>query len=187
MNNKEICQLLKGPEKNKGLQILYTEVLPKVVRYVRDHGGEEDDGKDMFQEGVMVFYQRLMQNGFKDIPNVAGFIMQVSKNQWINRFNRGTRMSSLDQSYIEPEETENPDSLLMNKEKGEAFKLLFSKLEERCQEILKLSVFERKRMDEIAELMGFSSANAAKTQNYRCKKALHDIVHDHPHLIAALK
>lgn len=152
-----------------------------------DHGGEEADGKDMFQEAVMVFYQRLLENGFSDTPNVAGFIMQVSKNKWINRFNRGTRQTSIDEGYYEPADQENPDSILLSKEKGETFQKMFSQLDERCREILLLSVFEKKRMDEIAEIMGFSSANAAKTQNYRCKKSLHDIVKSNPQFITVLQ
>ena len=45
-------------------------------------------------------------------------------------------------------------------------------LNESCQQILTLYYFEKMSMGEIAELMGLSNADTAKTKKYKCKQEL---------------
>ena len=45
---------------------------------------------------------------------------------------------------------------------------VISKVSEKCQKIFNLFYFQKKSMQEIADLLGFSNLNSAKTQKYKC-------------------
>jgi RNA polymerase sigma factor (sigma-70 family) len=52
-------------------------------------------------------------------------------------------------------------------------------LSESCRQILTLYYFEKMSMVEIADLMGFSSADTAKTKKYKCKQELDKTIKKH--------
>jgi hypothetical protein len=42
------------------LKKIYNESLPGVVKYVRRNSGTLDDAKDIFQEGILIIYKKVM-------------------------------------------------------------------------------------------------------------------------------
>ena len=63
-----------------------------------------------------------------------------------------------------------------------ALKAITGKLGEKCYELLKYSVFYKASSEEIIEKMGFATANAVKTQKYKCKQKLFKILEENPEL-----
>ncbi len=60
---------------------------------------------------------------------------------------------------------------------------LMDQLGERCKALLTLSVFDKRSMKEICGIMGFSSEDAAKTGNYKCKQRLMKLIKVTPSLM----
>ena len=76
-----------------------------------------------------------------------------------------------------------PDmNFLEQTEKNESLIGLFSTIGDRCKELLLLSIFDKRPMSEIAGILGFSSENSAKTQNYKCKQKLIQALKTNPKL-----
>ena len=61
---------------------------------------------------------------------------------------------------------------MISNEKKMVLENLFLSIGEKCKELLLLSIFDKRSMIEISEILGFSSENSAKTQNYKCKQKL---------------
>ena len=61
---------------------------------------------------------------------------------------------------------------MISEEKRNLVLKVFESLDDKCKEILRCSVFLKMTMEDIMVKMSFSSVNATKTQNYRCKKIL---------------
>ncbi len=58
------------------------------------------------------------------------------------------------------------------KERIEILNKCIAELGKTCQKVLMYYYFDRRSMNEIAEIMGFASADTAKTKKYKCKKEL---------------
>lgn len=64
---------------------------------------------------------------------------------------------------------------------------LVASLGEQCQQILRLYYFERRSMQEVAEITGFKDEQKARNKKYKCMKALKDLIFSDPELVKELK
>lgn len=188
MKREEIIGIIRRREDRKLLDFLYKKVFPKVRRYVTGNSGNQADSEDVFQEAVLVLYKQVAEEKYDNIQDFEGFLMKVSKNIWINKARRLSRFEDRDfNDDIMGSDSFDPLVKLIMEEKWQAFDDLFQKLGEKCRELLTYSVFDKLSMDEIAVKMSFTNANAAKTNNYRCKQKLADLVMENQELANLLQ
>ena len=78
--------------------------------------------------------------------------------------------------YEQRQDSNNQLNDMIGKEKAEAMKTVFDKLDEKCRKILHYYIYEKRSMKEISVLMGYSSEDVVKTNHYRCKQYLTKLV-----------
>ena len=175
-SKEEIIIGIKSRKDRMVLNWMYKYIYPKVKSYILANSGTEDDSKDVFQEAVLTFYNLVMNNKSDKITDVEGFVLVVARNKWINKVR--TKKKEINTEFLE-NESDNQNGPLVNmilNEKWNAFQDLIDQIGERCKELLAYSLYEKLSMTEIAERMGFISADAAKTTHYRCKQKMIDLV-----------
>jgi RNA polymerase sigma factor (sigma-70 family) len=178
--DKEILNSIRIGKEEKALAFLYKKILPKIKHYIITNSGDEQEAFDIFQDALLIFYKQVKTDKFKEEYEIAGFIYSVGRNLWINRVKQKNRNISLPESSSFIESEGNMLESLITKER-EAFVLnMLSDLGERCKELLLYSIFHKFSMKEICEKMGFSTENAAKTRNYKCKQKLVELVKNNP-------
>ena len=177
-SDKEILVFIQRGEDDKALSFLYKKILPKIRQYVKTNNGDDDEAYDIFQDGIMIFYKQVKESKFNEEYEIGGFIYTVCRNLWINRVKRKNRNVSIDH-VADPGRTEDNALNDLISEEREAYVMkMLSDLGERCKELLLYSIFYKFSMKEICEKMGFSTENAAKTRNYKCKQKLVGLVKD---------
>ena len=82
---------------------------------------------------------------------------------------------------------ENVIDSIITEERAALVRALFAKIGDKCRELLTYTIFHKYTMKEVCERMGFSTENAAKTRNYKCKQQLIRLVDDHEALKGMLK
>lgn len=173
LSDQEILLAIKAGRDDRALEQLYKELFPKVRRIVSKYNTRGIDAYDIFQESILRFYDYVKQNKFNEKQSIDAFVITVAKNKTIDylRKNSSKFEASMEDGMTESYEVPETNILEMT-EKNESLKAIFSTIGEKCKELLLLSVFDRRSMVEIAETLGFSSENSAKTQNYKCKQKL---------------
>ncbi len=178
--DKEILNAIRAGKEDSALAFLYKKVLPKIKHYILGNSGNEDEAFDIFQDAMLVFYKQVKMDKFKEEYEIAGFIYSVSRNLWINRVKQKNRSVSMPEGMaVEAPEPGLLDGMI-TKEREEYIMKLLSELGERCKELLLYSIYHKFSMKEICEKMGFSTEDAAKTRNYKCKQKLIALVKDNP-------
>lgn len=109
------------------------------------------------------------------------------KNLWVNRTNKLNKRNSLDSVQEFEETSNNALNSIIDDEKKSAFKSLINQVGERCKELLCNVIYNQLSMEEIAEKMSFANANAAKTNHYRCKQKLAELVENDSILKSTLR
>lgn len=183
----EIVESIRSGRDREVLNLLYKELYPKLERYILNNSGTKDDSKDMFQEAILVFYQNIMEDKYDRITDISGFVLTVARNNWINKVRKLSK--EVDAHHLDSMYENAPSplvSMIMN-EKWKAYNNLFDALGTKCKELLTYSIFDKRSMREIAELMAFSNENAAKTHNYRCKQRLTELVAENKELTDLLR
>lgn len=155
--------------------MIYKENYPKIKAYVTKNNGSEEDAEDVFQEGVIVFYENLRNGKFKGEASVNTYFYSICRNIWLSTFkkNRGGNefLEEIHQMYeLEGEE------IVPNKE---IIGRVFDELKEECKQLLVDFYYANKSIKELRERLGLNSDQAVKNKKGRCLKYLMNIVNKH--------
>src|SRR5690554_1634227 len=155
------------------LEYLYKAYLPMVVQMIAQNSGDEDDAKDIFQEAVMVLYDRINQGNFVLTSKLKTFLYSVCRRLWLKKLNTNDRVSFNTQEHEELVPVEN--DLLEYEQKEEQFILMEQSLHllgEPCQTIISDFYLKNMSMQEICEKFGYTNTDNAKTQKYKYLQSL---------------
>jgi RNA polymerase sigma factor (sigma-70 family) len=183
----ELHHAIKTGNDNLVLDYLYKNVLPKIRNYITMNNGNKAEADDIFQDAVIIMYKKIKTGEALEVQNIDGLMFYICKNLWINRVSKLNKTIKLEHSEPIEDYTENALDNLLSTEKSNAFLQIFELLEDRCKQLLRLSIYHQQSMEEIAVKMQFTSTNAAKTHHYRCKQRLAELVAQDDILMSILK
>ncbi|SRX52709.1 RNA polymerase sigma factor [Aequorivita sp. CIP111184] len=168
----EMVALIKKNDAT-ALKQLYKTNFPKVKRYVYKNSGDEQQAKDLYQEAFIAMWRNIKDDKFSAQSETAinGYLFQIAKYKWLDHVRsvryKNTTFINREIEYKEPEIEENE----MQNRKIKIIMDSISKLEKRCQLLMKLFYFEQKPFKEIAKIMAMDEASA-RNAKYRCQEQL---------------
>ncbi len=163
--------LLRGLARNdrKAVETIYRENYNMVQALVVKNSGNIDDAKDIFQEAMIVLYQRVQSEAFELNCQIKTYIYSVSRRLWLKRLVQQNRFLIADDSeqevvsvdeQVDEHEKQNTEFLMMEKAMGS--------LGEPCKSLLEAFYMQKRSMQEIASNFGYTNAENAKNQKYKC-------------------
>lgn len=176
---KEIddLSLLKGiaNRDNRAILQLYKLHYPYVERMILNNNGSKDQAKDVFQEAVMVLYDKVTGQGFVLESKLKTFLYAVSRRLWLKQLSKKSNNHySIEQDGLEESLDLNED-LELHEVQEQQFEKMESALRilgEPCQSILTDFYFRNKSMQDICEKFGYTNTDNTKTQKYKCLQRL---------------
>lgn len=147
---------------------LYHTVLTK---WILSRGGLEADAEDVFQEALVVLYEKAKSPEFCLTCKLSTYLFAVSKRLWYKKAERAANYFSLNDEEDDKQPGAYDEDLQIHLEKEAQFDQLtkaMDQLGEPCSSLLKAFYEEKKNMQEIAETFRYTNAENAKTQKYKC-------------------
>jgi RNA polymerase sigma factor (sigma-70 family) len=172
---KALLQGLAQSDK-QAIETIYKENFNMIQSLILNNSGSADDAKDIFQETMIVLYERVRSGTFELNCLIKTYVYSVSRRLWLKRLQQMNRYApSLDglhetvpvEEEIEEHERMNTEFEMMNKAIGS--------LGEPCKSLLEAYYLEKKNMQEIALSFGYTNADNAKNQKYKCLMRLKKI------------
>ena len=167
-NEKALLQGLARSDK-KAIELIYRENYNMVQSLIINNSGSADDAKDIFQEAMIVLYEKVRSGTFELNCLIKTYVYSVSRRLWLKRLQQMNRyvpaMENLQDTVPvdeDVEENERIDSEFQAMEKA------ISSLGEPCKSLLEAYYLEKKSMQEIALFFGYTNAENAKNQKYKC-------------------
>ena len=161
----EIQSNIQDPdEREKLFEELYEEVFPSVARFVSQQGGAFHDAKDIFQDALVILYEKSVHNEYAAIDSPHAYLIGIAKHLWIHKFKVDIKLISFDdlqQQITLPEdffETQQDNRLLT----------LLERSGKKCLDLLSAFYFEHLSMDTISKRFGFSTTHSAAAQKHKC-------------------
>lgn len=161
--------------------------LNSVTSYVTKNSGTVEDGHDVFQEAVIVFYRNALKEDFKLTSTIGTYLYAVGKRVWLNKLRKKSKMRLVsstendDTSAVEAFEYELPE--FASPDLGKRINDLLADLGEKCTEILQMFYFKKMNLDAIKEKLSYNSSQVVRQQKYRCLKKIREKVSGTPNLI----
>ncbi|MBE7173779.1 MAG: sigma-70 family RNA polymerase sigma factor [Williamsia sp.] len=171
--------LLKGLARNdkRSVEILYKENYNMVQSLVINNNGTADDARDVFQEAMIVLYENAKSDHFELNCLIKTYLYSVARRLWLKKLSHAKKyVGELkdDQEIIVPVEEEIEAHALHDNQFALMEKAL-SGLGEPCKSLLEAYYMRKKSMTDIAEKFGYTNADNAKNQKYKCLMRLKKI------------
>jgi RNA polymerase sigma factor (sigma-70 family) len=164
-------ELLDGLGRNdrKAIEQLYLQHYRMVQTFIINNNGTADDAKDIFQEAMVLLYQKTQTGNFELTSKLKTYMYSVCRRLWLKRLQQLQRLGGPVESL---EEVTPVDEDLEDQERrNEAFGMMdkaLSHLGEPCKSLLEAYYVHKKQMQEISESFGYTNADNAKNQKYKC-------------------
>lgn len=160
---------------------IYRLYRPMLVKWVLSRGGKEEDADDVFQDVLMVLYDKAKSPEFCLTCKLSTYLFAISKRLWYKKLEKANTIT-----YINDDEDGNfglfyDDDVAVHIEKEKAYAHLdvaLNKLGEPCSSLLKAFYMESKSMQDIASDFNYTNAENAKTQKYKCLMRLKKLFFD---------
>jgi len=180
LSDEEIYAGLIDPKGTQpAFEHLYQRVFPAVRQQVRAFGGNEDDARDVFQEGVLALWKNAREGRFtpRSSTKLSTYLVEICKRRWMDqRKKASSRYEQRSEALPEAIDEQNALDRWIDREEQEAFRQRFGQLGERCQQILSRFYYEKQSMSEIAQAFQIGEATA-KNEKYRCMQRLKKLFH----------
>ena len=155
------------------LQYLYRAYYPMILQLIINNNGSEHDAKDIYQESIIILHDKIKSGDFELTSKLKTFIYSVCRRLWLKKLSHKSRFSENIKDYEDHFEVES--DLQQHEEKDQQFLLMNSalgQLGEPCKTIIEDFYIQNKSMQDICEKFGYTNADNAKTQKYKCLQRL---------------
>ena len=175
MTIAEISFDLKDPQqREKNFEHLYEEIFPVVADIVSKQGGSFHDAKDIFQDALIIFYEKNVSGELNVRLSDEAYIVGIAKHLWNKKFKSKHRLLSLDS--LEKEITLPQDYFEIETTKTNRLLRLLEVAGKKCIELLRSIYYDKLSMNEVSQVHGFSNAHSASVQKYKCIEKIKVIV-----------
>lgn len=165
---------------NETLAALYRKHYPPVLKLIVLNSGSEDQARDIYQEAVIALYETAQDPAFKLTCKLQTYIYSVARRLWLKQLNRNGRtllFKDEDENEIADVGSDVEQHLEREKDIARMSRSL-EKLGEPCSTLIQDFYIRRLRMEEISEKFGYTNADNAKTQKYKCLQRLKKLFFD---------
>jgi len=148
---------------------LYKSAFPAIARYVSKMGGTFDEAKDIFQDALVIYYEKAALGAINLNTNERAYLLGISKHLWLHRFKDNTLQATLDGIDLSDEiqEESYSESRLMH---------FLETAGAKCMQLLRSFYYDQVPLDEAAKLFGFSGVRSATVQKYKCLEKVRETV-----------
>jgi RNA polymerase sigma factor (sigma-70 family) len=153
---------------------LYKKYYHLVLKLVVNNSGNSDLAQDLYQETIIAVYENVQKPQFQLNCQLQTYIYSIAKRLWLKQLKKNGN------TYLFKEEEENDlvdvteDVGFHLEKENNILKMNTSLglLGEPCKTLIQDFYVNKKSMDEIAEKFGYTNADNAKTQKYKCLQRL---------------
>ncbi len=170
--------LLKGLAGNdrKAIESIYRAHYSMIQTLIINNSGTSDDARDIFQEAIIVLYEKAKSGSFELHAQLKTYLYAVSRRLWLKKLAFNKRFSG--DLANAPESMATDDDIELYEHRSQDFELMERALQhlgEPCKELLENYYIRKKNMSEIAKEFGYTNAENAKNQKYKCLMRLKKI------------
>ena len=155
---------------------LYQCAFPAVARFVSRRGGSLEEAQDIFQDTLVIYYEKTVAQA-SDLPPTVhseiAYLLGIARHRWIKKYRRNAWEVSLEEgdafSWTD-EKTETP-----SRRKLLGFLSVAGK---KCMELLRAFYYDQRPLHEVADTFGYAGVRSATVQKYKCLEKVRTTVRE---------
>jgi RNA polymerase sigma-70 factor (ECF subfamily) len=160
---------------NKNLSLLYEKLKQIFMKFAsKNFSIDREAMEDIYQETFIALYENMQNGTCPPAVSCQTYMLAIAKHKLLNYL----RDNHLDLSNI-PEEKIHENRFYESEDWIQKQEIVYRevcKMQEPCNRILSLFYYDRKSMEEIAEMFNYKNEQVAKNRKYLCIKKLKEII-----------
>ena len=171
MKEDQETLLLRGLAKNDrtAIETIYKDNFKMVQALIVKNNGSTDDAQDIFQEAMIVLYEKVKSGSFELNCLLRTFLYSVCRRLWLKKLSQQSRFLIIEdkendlvsvESDIEDHERQNTEFTILEK--------AINSMGEPCKSLLEAFYMQKRSMQDISASFGYTNADNAKNQKYKC-------------------
>lgn len=175
---QELLQQLACGDRS-AMEQIYAQHYRFVKKWLARMGGNDEDAADICQESMIILYEKSRNGDFQLTSKVSTYLFAIAKNLWYKKMQSKpggiVAMEDGDEQYLAGT---YEDDIKAHQERELHYDQLDNALErlgEPCSSLLRAFYFNNNSMQQIAAYFGYTNADNAKTQKYKCLARLKKI------------
>ena len=140
-----------------------------VLTFILNNNGSYDEAKDIFQEAMITLYEKAKSDSFVLTCQIKTYVYSVCRRLWLKRLQQLNRTNTGTENYDQTVSVE--EDLELHERRNAEFNMMeraLNSLGEPCKSLLETYYLQKKGMNEIASMFGYTNADNAKNQKYKC-------------------
>ena len=187
-SDRQLVDMLQSADRrkeNQALTYLHQQLSKQVSDTVKRYGGTLNDAEDVLQEGLFAFFKAARLSKLPAELNAEAYLFSICKHLWFRKSKKTKTTDALSDAHKEIADEDIAIQSTLNDEKQYLMRILSEKLGKTCYQILIFFYYERRKMKEIAQLVGYENEQVAKNKKSNCMKTLKKLITQEPKLKGA--
>jgi RNA polymerase sigma factor (sigma-70 family) len=164
-------ELLKGLaiSDKKAVETIYKDNFNMVQSLIINNNGTAQEAKDIFQEAMIVLLEKARSGNFELNCQIKTYLYSVCRRLWLKKLQQNSRFTNEIENTVgtvpveeDLEEHERRDAEFEIMEKA------IGSLGEPCKSLIEAFYIQKRNMQDIASQFGYTNADNAKNQKYKC-------------------
>jgi RNA polymerase sigma factor (sigma-70 family) len=153
---------------------IYKQHFNVISGWLQKNGSNSNDAADVFQEAMVVLYEKAQSSDFRLTCKIGTYLFAVSRHLWYKKLQKEQRQPGVlpdDAELDDQADWAYEDDINAHQEREvhyDQLNVALSQLGEPCSSLLKAFYHQDKSMSEIAADFGYTNPDNAKTQKYKC-------------------
>ena len=164
---------------HKVLRAVYKNDYPQVENYILHSAGNKEEAKDIFQEALLVTYQKVSQPGFCLSCQLSTYIFAVARRLWLKKLRDERPLALQTVGMVDDIEEEGIEELIRRMKRFKLYEDKFAQLSEGCRKLLQLFL-QGTPAEVIRQQFGYSSISYTRKRKCQCKAKLIKLVMEAP-------
>jgi RNA polymerase sigma factor (sigma-70 family) len=141
-----------------------------INHFIITNSGSEDDAKDIFQEAIIVFYQNIKDQNFELNCKIKTYLYSVSRLMWLKKIKKASAIVGKITDFEGFIAIDDTEAALIEEREIQFGKMAaaLGELGEPCKTLIEDFYIKQLSMGQISEKFGYTNADNAKTQKYKC-------------------
>jgi RNA polymerase sigma factor (sigma-70 family) len=140
-----------------------------VQSLIINNNGTAQEAKDIFQEAMIVLLEKARSGNFELNCQIKTYLYSVCRRLWLKKLQQNSRFTNEIENTVgtvpveeDLEEHERRDAEFEIMEKA------IGSLGEPCKSLIEAFYIQKRNMQDIASQFGYTNADNAKNQKYKC-------------------
>ncbi len=168
LSEADLLEGLAGDDKT-AVEIIYSRNYQMIQSMIINNSGTADDARDIFQEAMIVLYEKANSGSFELHCQIKTYLYSVARRLWLKRLQQMQRFSG--EMAVVEETVQVEEEIEDHEQKNLEFAVMekaMMGIGEPCKSLLEAFYIQKRSMSDIAGDFGYTNSDNAKNQKYKC-------------------